>query len=202
MAMRRLNINEFSYEQNFDNKLINTKSGFSPMGEDFGHTPFVCDFQKTGFCAHPQNLGSSSGWDDYPVGTWGGRIRITPVPAFYIETGAYDVNPTHGLRENGLDMKTSGCTGAIISIEAGNTSALGAAQMPGHYKVGAYYDTSDAASVTDTDEMETGAMVSISWPTRCWSPSTAGRSAGCMASPRFPTLTPSPPRSRARCWAR
>ncbi len=155
-AGETLRVTEISYEQNFANKVVNTKIGFYSMGNDFGGTPMLCDFQNVGFCAHPQNLPNSSGWSDYPTAKWGGRIKITPVRSFYVEVGAYDVNPSYALKENGMKVSTSGSTGALIPIEAGYTSALGAAKMPGHYKIGAYYDTSEAASVTDTDEMESG----------------------------------------------
>ncbi|SHF27341.1 porin [Acidocella aminolytica 101 = DSM 11237] len=153
-AGETLRLTELSYEQNFDHGVVNTKVGFAPMGNDFGEIEDGCDFQNVGFCAHAQNLPASSGWSDYPTGKWGGRIKITPVPSLYLETGVYDVNPGYYEKNNGLKISMSGSTGALIPVEAGYKMTLGG--LPGEYKVGAYYDTSDAASVTNSSDMQSG----------------------------------------------
>jgi porin len=153
-AGETLRITEFSYDQKFAHGLVDTKIGFYPMGNDFGVIAYGCDFQNVGFCAHLQNLPGSSGWSDYPTGKWGGRIKISPTPSFYIQTGAYDVNPGYYEKENGLKISMSGSTGALIPIEAGYKADFGG--LPGDYKVGAYYDTSDAASVTNANDMQSG----------------------------------------------
>ncbi|MDE2240428.1 MAG: carbohydrate porin, partial [Rhodospirillales bacterium] len=89
-AGNTLRITEFSYDQKFAHGLVDTKVGFYPMGNDFGVIADGCDFQNVGFCVHLQNLPASSGWSDYPTGKWGGRIKFTPTPALYIQTGVYD----------------------------------------------------------------------------------------------------------------
>ena len=153
-AGETLRITEFSYDQKFAHGVVDTKIGFYPMGNDFASIAYGCDFQNVGFCAHPQNLPGSSGWSDYPTGKWGGRIKISPTPSFYIQTGAYDVNPGYYDKQNGLKISMSGSTGALIPVEAGYKVNFG--NLPGEYKLGAYYDTSDAASVTNSSEMESG----------------------------------------------
>ena len=159
-AGETLRIVEMSYEQKFDDGAIDTKIGFYPMGNDFASTPLLLTFQNVGFCIHPQNLPASSGWSDYPTGKWGGRIKWMPTTNSYIQAGVYDVNPGYYAKENGLKVSTSGSTGALIPVEVEYTSAIGAAEMPGHYKAGVYYDTStvkNAADVTSAQNtMETG----------------------------------------------
>lgn len=153
-AGETLRLSELSYEQNFAKGVVNTKIGFYPMGNEFGSIPDGCDYQNVGFCGHPQNLPASSGWSDSPTAKWGGRIKITPSPAFYIETGAYDVNPGYYEKANGLKISLSGSTGALIPLEIGSHVKLG--NLPGTYKVGAYYDTSNAASVTNASDTVSG----------------------------------------------
>ncbi|HQT38075.1 MAG TPA: carbohydrate porin [Acidocella sp.] len=144
-AGETLRVTEMSYEQTLAHGLINTKIGFYPFGNDFALTVLGCDFQNVGFCAHPQNLPGSSGYSDYPTGKWGGRVKVNITPALYAEAGVFDSNPTYYAHNNGLKVGMSGSTGAIIPFEVGYTTALGDAKLPGHYKVGGYYDTSTAA---------------------------------------------------------
>jgi porin len=147
-------LTEISLEQTSFNKALAVKLGFYPMGNDFASTALGCDFQNVGFCAHPQNLPGSSGWADNPQGRLGGRVKVNPTPDIYIETGVYDVNPTFTAHGNGLKIGTSNSTGALIPVELGYTALP--TSLPGHYKLGAYYDTSRTADVTNSKELDTG----------------------------------------------
>lgn len=147
---------DLSLDKSLDGNLIALKGGFYPMGNDFGVITNGCDFQNVGFCAHPQNLPNSSGWSDNPTAKWGGRIRLNPTPAVYVESGVYDVNPTYGARGNGLKISTSGSTGALIPLEAGYTTAFGSAHLPGHYKIGGYYETSAVADAVTAHQLDDG----------------------------------------------
>jgi porin len=155
-AGETLRIVEFSYEQKLAADQVITKIGFYPMGNDFAFTPLLCAFQNVGFCAHPQNLPNSSGWSDSPTGKWGGRIKYLPTPDLYIMTGAFDVNPSYSSKIHGLKTSLSGSTGALVPLEAGLTTAFGAAALPGHYKAGVYYDTSDVADAATAKQIDSG----------------------------------------------
>lgn len=147
---------ELSYDQNLAGKVVNLKGGFYPMGNDFASTPILCSFQNVGFCAHPQSLPNNSGWSDYPTAKWGGRARLNLPGDAYVEIGIFDVNPTYAEHDNGMKVSLQGSTGAIIPIEFGKTVRVGSAGMPGHYKVGAYYDTSEVADAAEVGVMDTG----------------------------------------------
>ena len=152
-AGETLRVTELSYEQKIGT-LVDFKGGFFPMGNDFAATPLGCDFMNVGFCAHPQSLPASSGWSDYPTGKWGGDIKLTPTPALYIESGVFDVNPGYYAQENGLKMSTSQSTGALIPVELGYTANLDG--LTGHYKLGAYWDTSKVGDVITSSEIQSG----------------------------------------------
>ena len=149
-------LGEFSYAQDLAGKLLNVKAGYYAMGYDFGTTPILCGFQNTGFCSHPQSLPNDSGWSDYPTAKWGGRVRVNLAGGVYAEAGVYDVNPTYTLPGNGLKISLSGSTGALIPVELGKTLALGPGAEPGHYKLGAYYDTSTVAGASGDGDMHSG----------------------------------------------
>lgn len=154
-AGETLRLTELSYEQIFPGNFVDAKIGFYPMGNDFASTPLGCDFENVGFCAHPQNLpASTSGWADNPQARWGGRVKLMPAKDIYVETGVYEANPTYTDTGNGLKVSTSGGTGAVFPVEFGYTPSLGG--LPGHYKVGAYWDTSNAADVTNSHEIDHG----------------------------------------------
>lgn len=155
-AGETLRLAEISYKQSFDKNFIDTQVGFFPIGNDFASTTLLCDFQNVGFCAHPQNLPDSSGWSDYPTGKWGGVIKMNVKRNFYVEAGVADVNPGYYAHTNGLKVSLSGSTGALIPVEVGVTTALGSARLPGHYKIGAYYDTSSTANVAIADRVDNG----------------------------------------------
>ena len=140
---------EISYQQTLLNNLIDLKAGFVVMGDDFGRTPILCDFENDAFCAHPVSLPSNSGWSDYPAGKWGGRVRFNLPSDLYVETGVFEVNPTYADHDNGFKLSLQGSTGVLVPFEVGKTVTLGTAAMPGHYKVGAYYDSSSAPDITD-----------------------------------------------------
>jgi porin len=140
---------EISYQQLLFNNILDLKAGFIVMGDDFGRTPILCDFENDAFCAHPVSLPTNSGWSDYPAGKWGGRVRVNLPDDFYAETAIIDVNPTYAAYNNGFKLSLQGSTGVLVPVEFGKTVKLGSAEMPGHYKIGAYYDSSSAPDVTN-----------------------------------------------------
>ncbi len=120
------------------------------MGDDFGRTGILCDFENDAFCAHPVSLPTNSGWSDYPAGKWGGRVRLNLPGDVYVEAGVFEVNPTYSNFYNGFKLGLAGATGALFPLEFSKTVKLGPDAMPGHYKIGGYYDTSHAPSVTNS----------------------------------------------------
>ncbi len=71
-------------------------------------------------------------------------VKVLPLDDFYIQAGAYEVNPTLADPANGFKLGTSGATGVFVPAQLGWQPRLGAAGLPGHYRIGGYYDTSEA----------------------------------------------------------
>src|SRR4030095_9143917 len=123
---------------------LNVKLGRMGVGEDF--MPFSCYFQNLSFCGSlPGNIVST--WYNWPVSQWAARIRVN-ASDFYAQIGAYTVNPgnldtSHAMRLNA----PGGKIGTRIPFEVGWTPKLGAAGLPGAYRIGVWYDTSNLPDV-------------------------------------------------------
>lgn len=123
---------------------LELKFGRMTVGEDF--FSFSCDFQNLTFCsAQPGNLVGSY-WVNWPTSQWAARVKYHTSSNSYLQVGVYQVNPKYVddnyARRNGWKPNNpSGTTGALIPLEAGwQPSWRG---LPGAYKIGAWYNTSD-----------------------------------------------------------
>lgn len=134
-------LSDLWYQQTLTDGHAEFRAGRVHPGDDFAY--FACDFQNLGFCARPYALLADSGWTDFPASAWGGRIKFMSGP-WYAETGAYQVDPKYLLAGQGFRLDFGGTTGVLLPAEVGVLPKLGAQQLPGDYKLGVYYDTSDA----------------------------------------------------------
>jgi len=123
---------------------LELKFGRMTLSEDF--FSFSCDFQNLTFCsAQPGNLVGNY-WVNWPTSQWATRIKYHPSGDSYVQLGVYQVNPKYVddnyARHNGWKPNNpSGTTGALIPLEVGwQPSWQG---LPGSYKLGAWYNTSD-----------------------------------------------------------
>jgi porin len=129
---------------------LNLKFGRMGIGGDFA--AFSCDFQNLTFCgSQPGNLVGSY-WANWPVSVWAGVAKLSTSKETYVQLGVYQVNPRYvddsynvhkGLYPNFPD----GTTGALIPLEFGYTPAHAFHGLPGSYKAGAWYNTSDSADL-------------------------------------------------------
>jgi porin len=144
---KNVRFNELSYEQTFLDKRLSLKGGFYPMGNDFGGLPYTCNLTNNGNCGHPLGPIYSSNWRDDPTGQWGGRIKWTDRSGWYAQAGAYDVNPLRNKPGHGFDVGFSNDTGAFFPVEIGYVHGKSPSDYAGTYKIGAYYDTTQATKL-------------------------------------------------------
>ncbi|WP_267396693.1 MULTISPECIES: carbohydrate porin [unclassified Sphingomonas] len=140
-------LSEVSVEQNLAGGKLNLRLGYFAMGNDLGGMPLGCNFVNAAFCAHPLSMSGNSGWYNYPNARWGLALRYRPRADLAVRTGVYQVNTRLGLEDNAFDPFAGGTTGILlpIEIEYDPGARPGSRVMPGHYKLGFYYDTSRAA---------------------------------------------------------
>ncbi len=137
-------LTEFSWEQSLMAGRLNLRLGYFAMGNDLGGMPIGCTFVNAAFCAHPLSMSGDSGWYNYPNARWGAAVRFKLRPDVTIRTGVYQVNPRLNDEDNAWHPFAGGTTGVVLPLEveydpgAGKDSRV----LPGHYKLGFYYDTS------------------------------------------------------------
>jgi porin len=152
---RDFRLNEVSMAQAFADGVVNLKGGFYPMGKDFGSLPAFCNWITNATCGHPLAMPFDSGWDDDPSGRWGGRIRVSPDSSFYVQTGIFQVNPTYTQTQHGFKIDFQGNTGAIFPVEVMYQPQIGQ-RFPGIFKIGGYWDSSQASDQFYPKKMDTG----------------------------------------------
>lgn len=144
-------LGEFSLEQNLAGSGLNLRLGYFAMGNDLGGMAIGCYLVNAAFCAHPLSLSGNSGWYNYPNARWSAAVRFRPRSDFAIRTGIYQVNPRLNEEHNAFRPFAGGTTGVLLPLEVEYDpgAAEGSRLLPGHYKLGAYYDTSSAARQAD-----------------------------------------------------
>lgn len=144
-------ISDLSLEQTLAHGRVSLRGGYVLVGLEFAATPGFCNFGliNNAFCAHPQYLGVSSGYQLGPVPQFGGRVKVALGKAFYAEAGVFENNPQHLLPAHGFDLSLVGDAGAMLPFELGYTPSFGGGRLPGHYKVGGLFDTTNAKDPGD-----------------------------------------------------
>jgi porin len=149
-------ISELTIDESLLHKRVNVKVGDFIMGNDFARTSALCDYENLGFCAHAESLPSDAAWADWPTAQLGARLRVFMQPNFYLEVAAFEANSLNKKPWNGFNLSFDGATGAIFPLELSLNSHAGAKALPGTYKLGSYYDTSEAKDVNQSGQVVAG----------------------------------------------
>lgn len=138
-------LTNFFLEQSLLNNKLTLKFGRMGIGGDFA--AFSCDFQNLTFCgSQPGNLVGSY-WANWPASVWAGVAKLNTSDLTYLQLGVYQVNPnyvsdSYNVRKGLYPNNPRGTTGALIPLEFGWLPSVKG--LPGSYKVGAWYNTSDS----------------------------------------------------------
>ncbi|PZM14891.1 porin [Rhizobium tubonense] len=141
-----IRLTEFWFDQKYADGLIDWKIGRMTFGGDFAS--FSCDFQNLTFCgANPGNLVGNYIYN-WPISQWATRVKVALDGFGYVQAGVYDANPKYlGTNDQVLPVFFSGSTGAIIPVELAWLPKFDNGALPGSYKIGGWYDTSNAEDV-------------------------------------------------------
>lgn len=128
-------------EQSLFKKKLVIDAGRMPANMKFGTSYLGCYALNMITCAHPSGLSNLSKWRSWPFSQWGIVARVNPGYDLYAQAGLFEVSPTEGGRA-GFNFSFAQ-QGFVVPMEIGWEPKLGAAKLPGHYKLGGYLDTSD-----------------------------------------------------------
>ncbi len=140
-------LTELSYENTILSPDLDVKLGFMAMGNDVGglSTGILCNFMNAGFCGHPLSMSGGSGWSNYPNGHLGALAKYRFDPNFALQIAAFKVDAaSNGDSSRAWHVTPKNSTGNVFPIEL-IYNRLG--EMPGEYRVGYYYDSSDAPRI-------------------------------------------------------
>lgn len=137
-----LRLTELSYEQVLLDGFLDVKLGRLGVGGSFYN--WSCEFMNLSFCGElPGNIVAT--WYNWPVSQWGTRLRLRLNEDMRIEAGIYQINPRN--LEDGTTLSFSGGIGAMIPLEFDWSPRFGSAELPGAYRIGGWYDTSNQPDV-------------------------------------------------------
>lgn len=146
-------LTELSYERTLFTPALDVKLGYMAMGNDLGglDSGILCNFMNAGFCGHPLNMSGGSGWANYPNAHLGVRLKYSFSPAWQLRVAAFDVDPeSNGNSSRAWHLTPKHSTGTVVPIELVH-KRLG--ELPGEYKLGWYYDSSDAQRIGSDEEV-------------------------------------------------
>ena len=123
------------------------------MGNDIGglDSGILCNFMNAGFCGHPLNMSGGSGWSNYPNAHLGARIKYDLSPSWQLRVAAFNVDPSsNGNSSRAWHLGPKHTTGTVVPIELVYKQQ---SELPGEYKLGYYYDSSDAKRIGSDKEV-------------------------------------------------
>ncbi len=140
-------------EQTLMNGRLDIAAGRLPVLDDFAASPLNCNFMNNSLCGNPKLTSSADiGLTSYPDATFGGRVRFRPTPSTYVQTGVYEVSQGLYNYQNfrtGFKFDGSQDSGVEVPVEAAYEPVIGAAKLPGHYKLGFAFDSSTDKAFID-----------------------------------------------------
>ena len=134
--------------KSFFERELDIKFGRFGEGEDFNSFP--CDFQNLALCGSQMgNWAGSNTWYNWPIAQWAGRVKYRLTPALFAQVGVFEHNPSLLEDNNGFKLNFSGGKGLILPVELVWKPNVN--QLPGEYRIGAYYSTADARDVNSRE---------------------------------------------------
>jgi porin len=137
---------EFYYDQSYFGGKLEWRIGRLPAGDNFAG--FSCEFMNLTFCGSPPGNLVGSYWYSWPVSQWATWVRGNFGGSFYVQAGAFEVNPSYLETRYALDLGSPpGATGVLAPFEIGWLPTFRG--LAGSYKFGGWYSSTSAPDVVD-----------------------------------------------------
>ena len=133
------------WDQSFCGDVVDVRVGRLAVGDEFLASPIYWNFVNNGIDGNPVGIFLNiPGVTAYPNATWGARIRGRPHRDLYVMAGAYNNDPTLSDNDNhGTDFSIDGPLFVIGELGYLNNISDDAIGLPGHYKIGGFYQNGD-----------------------------------------------------------
>jgi porin len=129
-------------QQLFDNR-AELVAGRIITGEDFANLRLACTSLNQAVCSNPINAAQNVSFPPYPNAVWGGRLKLQPGDAWYVQAGSYLVYEGFSDADlHGVGFSAPAGSGALTIAEVGYRvgSYRTHSGLPGTYKLGGYHD--------------------------------------------------------------
>ncbi|APG19531.1 carbohydrate porin [Kosakonia radicincitans] len=134
-------LTQFWLRKGFFDDVLDVKAGRVTVGEDFDN--FDSKFQNLAFGSGQAGNWRGDHWYNWPVSQWGGRVRINFTPEVFMQVGFYNQNPYNYDRGDGFRFEFNPTEGNLVPVELGWKPLLGADKLPGNYRLGYYYSSTN-----------------------------------------------------------
>lgn len=127
------------WEQSLFDDRLSILLGRQATGDEFLSSPLYWNFLQNGIDGNPVGVFQNITYFAYPNASWAARIKARPTPDTYAMVGFY--NGDGDLSRNsahGADFSMDGPL--LVAMEAGWTPKWGEDALPGHYKLGGWYE--------------------------------------------------------------
>jgi len=145
------------YQLTFIQKLyedkINIAFGRLAIGNDFATIDILNNFTNTAFNANPGSIKFNvPSFTVDPFSNWGARVKYQQSEEYYFMAGVYSANPdVANLDNSGLDFSFDGGAFFIAEVAYSPNKKIMDTGLPGVYKIGAYFDSTDIPELNDPD---------------------------------------------------
>ena len=138
---------------------LNAAVGRMTFLSDFSANPLYCNFMNAAFCGNPRAASDNTAHAAFPTATWGARFRVQISEALQLQSGVYFTQAAsqYALSQMRSGFKFNGATidGQAIPLELAWAPHAGkGGTLPGHYKLGAVYDTAPHTSLFEDHDGE------------------------------------------------
>lgn len=135
------------YRQGWFDDGLTMKLGRIPLSGDFA--TLDSDFQNLYLGnSQPGNQAGAILYN-WPVSQWGLIVKATVSDDRYLQLGVFDQNPENMEPDHGLALYRHGTEGVLVLMELGWSPSSGFDDLPGKYKIGAYYTNAEATDYED-----------------------------------------------------
>lgn len=147
-------------ERKMLNDRLSVAFGRLSAGDDFATTDAFGYYVNSAVNGNPTGiLANAPSFTAPPFAQWGVRATAQPSSDFYFSAGIYNADPdVQNDSEHGLDFTFNPWDGVLALTEVGYTpnTDTDAGGLPGHYAIGAFFDTSEYAFLNDPSRSRSG----------------------------------------------
>lgn len=140
-------LTQMNIEHDFLNDKLNVMVGRAALNTYFASSPLNCLFATNVLCLTGYGPIQNMGITGFPYSSWAAKFRYAFTDRIYLQTGAFDYNPTLSLAgKGGVDFSLGQGQGVMLPVEVGYETNPANDRFPRRYRAGIYFNTNGGTS--------------------------------------------------------